>query len=115
MVTEDYLYAVNQTYEINCAEKDLPTLAKKEVLIHGKNGIVENLKAIWNEHSDDDWGEFEKRKFARYISGKIALGDASFLTEKQETDCVPLYRLIAERIRQYQHTIPTEQFQMNDD
>jgi len=110
MVTEDYLYAVNQTYEIKLRREGFTNLSKEEVLIHGKNGIVENLKAIWNEHSDDDWGEFEKEEVCRYISGKIALGDASFLTEKTRDRLRALYRLIAERIRQYQHTTPTEQF-----
>ena len=110
MVTEDYLYAVNQTYEIKLRREGFTNLTKEEVLIHGKNGIVENLKAVWNEHSDDDWGEFEREEVCRYISGKIALGDASFLTEKTRDRLRALYRLIAERIRQYQHTIPTEQF-----
>ena len=110
MVTEDYLYAVNQTYEIKLRREGFTNLSKEEVLIQGKNGIVENLKAVWNEHSDDDWGEFEKEEVCRYISGKIALGDASFLTEKTRDRLRALYRLIAERIRQYQHTIPTEQF-----
>jgi predicted ATP-dependent endonuclease of OLD family len=110
MVTEDYLYAVNQTYEIKLRREGFTNLTKEEVLIHGKNGIIENLKAVWNEHSDDDWGEFEKEEVCRYISGKIALGDASFLTEKTRDRLRALYRLIAERIRQYQHTIPTEQF-----
>jgi len=110
MVTEDYLYAVNQTYEIKLRREGFTNLSKEEVLIHGKNGIVENLKAVWNEHGDDDWGEFEREEVCRYISGKIALGDASFLTEKTRDRLRALYRLIAERIRQYQHTIPTEQF-----
>jgi len=110
MVTEDYLYAVNQTYEIKLRREGFTNLTKEEVLIHGKNGIIENLKAVWNEHSDDDWGEFEREEVCRYISGKIALGDASFLTEKTRDRLRTLYRLIAERIRQYQRTTPTEQF-----
>ena len=110
MVTEDYLYAVNQTYEIKLRREGFTNLTKEEVLIHGKNGIIENLKAVWNEHSDDDWGEFEREEVCRYISGKIALGDASFLTEKTRDRTRTLYRLIAERIRQYQRTTPTEQF-----
>ncbi len=110
MVVEDYLYAVNQTYEIKLRREGFTNLSKEEVLIHGKKGIVENLKAVWNEHSDDDWGEFEKEEVCRYISGKIALGNASFLTEKTRDRLRTLYRLIAERIRQYQHTIPTKQF-----
>jgi len=108
MITEDYLYAVNQTYEIKLRREGFTNLTKEEVLIHGKKGIIENLKAVWNEHSDDDWGEFEKEEVCRYISGKIALGDASFLTEKTRDQLRTLYRLIAERIRQYQRTTPTE-------
>ena len=108
MVTEDYLYAVNQTYEIKLRREGFTSLTKEEVLIHGKNGIIENLKAVWNEHSDDDWGEFEREEVCRYISGKIALGDASFLTEKTRDRLRTLYRLIAERIRQYQRTTPIE-------
>jgi predicted ATP-dependent endonuclease of OLD family len=110
MVIEDYLYAVNQTYEIKLRKEGFTNLTKEEVLIHGKNGIVENLKAVWSDHSDDDWGEFEKEEVCRYICGKIALGDTNFLTEKTRDRLRTLYRLIAERIRQYQNTAPIEQF-----
>ena len=110
MVTEDYLYAVNQTYEIKLRREGFTNLTKEEVLIHGKKGIVENLKAVWNEHSDDDWGEFEKEEVCRYICSKIALGAATFLTEKTRDRTRTLYRIIAERIRQYQNTAPKEQF-----
>ena len=110
MVTEDYLYAVNQTYEIKLRKEGFTNLTKEEVLIHGKNGIIENLKAVWNEHNDDDWGKFEKEEVCRYICGKIALGDTSFLTDKTRDRLRTLYRLIAERIRQYQNTTPIEQF-----
>jgi len=110
MVIEDYLYAVNQTYEIKLRREGYTNLTKEEVLIHGKKGIIENLKAVWNDHSDDDWGEFEKEEVCRYICGKIALGDTSFLTEKTRDSVRNLYRLIAERIRQYQNTTPMEKF-----
>jgi len=110
MVTEDYLYAVNQTYEIKLRREGFTNLTKEEVLIHGKKGIVENLKAVWNEHSDDDWGEFEKEEVCRYICSKIALGAATFLTEKTRDRTRTLYRIIAERIRQYQNIVPREQF-----
>jgi len=110
MVIEDYLYAVNQTYEIKLRREGFTNLTKEEVLIHGKKGIVENLKAVWNEHSDDDWGEFEKEEVCRYICSKIALGAANFLTEKTRDRTRTLYRIIAERIRQYQNTAPMEQF-----
>ena len=110
MVIEDYLYAVNQTNEIKLRREGYTNLTKEEVLIHGKKGIIENLKAVWNDHSDDDWGKFEKEEVCRYICGKIALGDTSFLTEKTRDSVRNLYRLIAERIRQYQNTTPMEKF-----
>jgi len=108
MEVEDYLYAVNQTYEIKLRKEGFVNLTKEEVLIHGKNGIVENLKAVWNEHSDDDWGEFEKEEVCRYICGKIASGTANFLTEKTRDRTRTLYRIIAERINQYRNTAPME-------
>jgi len=108
MEIDDYLYAVNQTYEIKLRREGFTNLTKEEVLIHEKNGIVENLKAVWNEHGDDDWGEFEKEEVCRYICGKIASGTANFLTEKTRDRTRTLYRIIAERIRQYQNTTPME-------
>ena len=108
MEVEDYLYAVNQTYGIKLRKEGFANLTKDEVLIHGKNGIVDNLKAVWNEHSDDDWGEFEKEEVCRYICGKIALGTANFLTEKTRDRTRTLYRIIAERINQYRNTTPME-------
>ena len=108
MEVDDYLYAVNQTYEIKLRREGFTNLTKEEVLIHGKKGIIENLKAVWNEHDDDDWGEFEKEEVCRYICGKIASGTANFLTEKTRDRTRTLYRIIAERIRQYQNTTPME-------
>jgi len=52
MEVDDYLYAVNQTYEIKLRKEGFANLTKEEVLIHGKKGIIENLKAVWNEHGD---------------------------------------------------------------
>ena len=108
MEVDDYLYAVNQTYEIKLRKEGFTNLTKEEVLIHGKKGIIENLKAVWNEHGDDEWGEFEKEEVCRYICGKIASGTANFLTEKTRDRTRTLYRIIAERIRQYQNTAPIE-------
>ena len=110
MMPEDYLYAEIQTYEIKLRREGYTSLTKDEVLIHGKNGIVENLKAVWYDHIDDDWGEFDKEEVCKYICGKIALNDTGFLTEKTRDSVRILYRLIAERIRQYQNTTPLEEF-----
>ena len=48
--------------------------------------------------------EFEKEEVCRYVCGKIALQETSFLTEKTRNRLRLLYRLIAERIRQYQNS-----------
>jgi len=105
MVTEDYLYAVNQTYEIKLRKQRFENLTSNQVTVQGKKGVVENLTAVWDEHREDEWGEFEKDEICRYICEKIALGDASFLTEKTKDQVRTLYRLIAERIRQHQNSL----------
>jgi hypothetical protein len=84
LVLEDYLYAVNQTYEI-------------------KLGVLENLRAIWDDHKEDDWNEFDNEEITRYICEKITLGETDFLSDKTKDQFRSLYRLIAERIRQYQN------------
>ena len=99
---EDYLYAVNQTYEIKLRKEGYSNITKEQLLAQGKKGMVENLTALWAEHRDD-WGEFEKEEVCRYICGKIALQETNFLTEKTKNQLRALYRLIAERIRQYQN------------
>jgi len=105
MVTEDYLYAVNQTYEIKLRKQGFENLSNDDVMVQGRKGVVENLTAVWDEHHEDEWGEFEKEEICRYICEKIALGDASFLTEKTKDQVRTLYRLIAERIRQHQNSL----------
>ena len=105
MVTEDYLYAVNQTYEIKLRKQGFENLTSNQVMIQGKKGVVENLTAVWDEYREYEWGEFEKEEICRYICEKIALGDASFLTEKTKDQVRTLYRLIAERIRQHQNSL----------
>ena len=102
IVIEDYLYAVNQTYEIKLRKEGYTSITKEQVLAQGEKGIVANLKALWMKHSDY-WGEFEKEEVCRYVCGKIALQETSFLTEKTRNRLRLLYRLIAERIRQYQN------------
>jgi hypothetical protein len=105
IVIEDYLYAVNQTYEIKLRKEGYTSITKEQVLAQGEKGIVENLKALWMKH-DGYWGQFEKEEVCRYICGKIALQETNFLTEKTRNRVRVLYRLIAERIRQYQNLTP---------
>ncbi len=110
VVLEDYLYAVNQTYEIKLRNEGYSSLTPEEVMSKKKKGVLENLKTIWDEHQDDDWGEFENEDITRYICEKIALGETDFLSDKTKDQIRSLYRLIAERIRQYQNAAVKTEF-----
>ncbi len=107
LVIDDYLYAVNQTYEIMLRREGFSNLTKEDVLARGKKGILENLSAIWKEHKDDGWGEFDNEEITRYICEKIALKETDFLSDKTKDQFRTLYRLIAERIRQHQNLVST--------
>ncbi|MDP3780579.1 MAG: AAA family ATPase, partial [Nitrosopumilaceae archaeon] len=79
---DDYLYAVNQTYEIKLRREGYTALTKENVIAKGKKGVVESLVAIWQEHKDDGWGEFDAEEICRYICEKIALSQTDFLSDK---------------------------------
>ena len=105
MLVEDYLHAVNQTYEIKLRKQGYTTITADQVSLQGNKGVIDNLRAIWDEHQDDDWGEFDKEEICRYVCEKISLGEADFLSDETKNQLRGLYRLIAERIRQFQNTI----------
>ena len=109
IILEDYLYAVNQTYEIKLRYEGYSNLTAEDVLSQGKKGILENLRRIWDDHRDDDWGKFDNEEITRYICEKIALEETDFLSDKTKDQFRSLYRMIAERIRQYQN-IATKQY-----
>jgi len=100
---EDYLYPVNQTYEIKLRHEGFSNLTPQDVISKEEEGILGKLKKIWQEHRDDDWGEFDNEEVTRYICEKITLEETDFLTDKTKDQFRSLYRLIAERIRQYQN------------
>ena len=103
LVLEDYLYAVNQTYEIKLRNEGFSNLTPEEVLSKEKNGVLDNLRTIWEEHKDDGWNDFDNEEITRYICEKITLGETNFLSDKTKDQFRSLYRMIAERIRQYQN------------
>jgi len=105
LVLEDYLFAVNQTFEIMLRREGFTNLSKEDVLARGKNGVLENLNDIWTEHKDEDWGKFNNEEITRYICEKVALNETDFLTDKTKDQFRTLYRLISERIRQHQNLI----------
>ena len=102
---EDYLYPVNQTYEIKLRHEGFSNLTPQEVASKEGKGVLEKLKRIWQDHRDDDWGEFNNEEITRYICEKITLEETSFLSDKTKDQFRSLYRLIAERIRQYQNVV----------
>ncbi len=100
---EDYLYPVNQTYEIKLRQEGFSNLTPQDITSKEGKGVLEKLRKIWQEHSDDDWEEFNNEEITRYICEKITLEETSFLSDKTKDQFRSLYRLIAERIRQYQN------------
>jgi|TARA_B100000959_G_scaffold125129_1_gene131413 predicted ATP-dependent endonuclease of OLD family len=103
IVLEDYLHPVNQTYEIKLRQEGFSNITPEEIESKEGNGNLEKLRRIWQEHSNEDWGEFNNEEITRYICEKISLGETSFLSDKTKDQFRSLYRLIAERIRQYQN------------
>jgi len=107
MVLDDYLHAVNQTYEIKLRKEGYSNLTKEDVMARGKKGVLANLSSIWNEHRDEGWSEFDNEEITRYICEKISLKEADFLSDRTKDQFRTLYRLISERIRQHQNLIST--------
>lgn len=100
---EDYLYPVNQTYEIKLRHEGFSNLTPQDVISKEGKGVLEKLRKIWQEHREEDWEEFDNEEITRYICEKITLEETSFLSDKTKDQFRSLYRLIAERIRQYQN------------
>jgi hypothetical protein len=105
IVLEDYLHAVNQTYEIKLRHEGYSNLMPQDLTSKDNNGILEKLRNIWEEHREEDWGKFDNEEITRYICEKITLEEAKFLSDKTKDQFRSLYRLIAERIRQYQNVV----------
>ncbi len=108
MATEDYVYAVNQIYGVKLRDEGYVGLTEEAVLEKTHPGIVENLGAIWSEHSAAEWGRFDSEEIARYICDKILLEETEFLSDSTKDNFRHLYRLIMERIRQYQNMTAAE-------
>ncbi|RNJ79169.1 MAG: ATP-dependent endonuclease [Nitrosopumilus sp. H8] len=104
IVPDDYMHVVNQTYEIKLRQEGYSNLTVQDMDASEGAGMLNKLKKIWQDHGDDDWGRFDNVEITRYICEKIALEDTAFLSDKTKDRFRTLYRLIAERIRQYQNT-----------
>ena len=78
LVDEDYLYAVNQTYEVKLRKEGYTTLTKDQVSSKGKKSIVDNLNEIWKENQHLGWEKFDREEICRYICEKIVLGETDF-------------------------------------
>jgi predicted ATP-dependent endonuclease of OLD family len=103
IMEDDYLYAVNQTYEVRLRKEGYVTLTKDQVSSKGKKSIIDNLNEIWKENQHLGWEKFDREDICRYICEKIVLGETDFLSDKTKDQFRSLYRLIAERIRQNQN------------
>jgi len=103
MMEDDYLFAVNQTYEVKLRKEGYTMLTKDQVSTKGKKSIIDNLNEIWKENHHLGWEKFDREEICRYICEKIALNETDFLSDKTKDQFRSLYRLIAERIRQNQN------------
>ncbi len=100
---DDYLHVVNQTYEIKLRQEGYSNLNPQEVSAKGTGGVLGNLNVIWEEHRNEGWDKFDNEEITRYICEKIYLGQTDFLSDKTKDQFRTLYRMIAERIRQYEN------------
>ena len=105
IVDDDYLYAVNQTYEIKLRKEGYTNLTRENLVAKGKKSIIENLNEIWKENQHLGWEKFDREDICRYICEKIALEETEFLSDKTKDQFRSIYRLIAERIRQNQNIL----------
>jgi hypothetical protein len=105
IIDEDYLYAVNQTYEIKLRKEGYINLTREDLAAKGKKSIIENLNEIWRENQHLGWEKFDREDICRYICEKIALEETEFLSDKTKDQFRSIYRLIAERIRQNQNIV----------
>ncbi len=103
IVDEDYLYAVNQTYEVKLRREGYKALTRDVVSSKAKKSIVDNLTELWKENQHLGWERFDREEICRYICEKISINEADFLSDKTKDQFRSLYRLIAERIRQNQN------------
>ena len=83
-------------------------LSPQDIMSKEGNGMLNKLGKIWQEHREEDWGEFDNEEITRYICEKITLEETSFLSDKTKDQFRSLYRLIAERIRQYQNIVTNQ-------
>ncbi|HEV2192983.1 MAG TPA: AAA family ATPase [Nitrosopumilaceae archaeon] len=105
IIDEDYLHAVNQTYEIKLRKEGYTNLTREDLIAKGKKSIIENLNEIWRENQHLGWEKFDREEICRYICEKIALEETEFLSDKTKDQFRSIYRLIAERIRQNQNIV----------
>ena len=108
VLPEDYLHALNQTYGIKLRKEGYVNLTKDDIESRKKNGMIESINSIWEEHKEDGWEDFDSEEVCRYICEKIAIGEADFMSDKTKDRFRSLYRLIAERIRQQQNLISNQ-------
>lgn len=105
IVPEDYLHPVNQTYEIKLRSEGYTNIGPGELDTKEGRGIIAKLDGIWQDHIGDEWGRFDNEEITRYICEKITLSEADFLSDATRDRFRSLYRLMAERIRQYQNVV----------
>jgi len=45
----------------------MQNLTPQDIASKENKGVLEKLKKKWQEHREDDWGEFDNEEITRYI------------------------------------------------
>lgn len=106
IMPEDYLHPVNQTYEIKLRREGYKNIGLEDLnQKQDSKGILAKITEIWKDHKDDGWEQFDNVEITRYICEKITLDEADFLSDKTRDRFRSLYRVMADRIRQYHNDV----------
>ena len=84
---------VNQTYEIKLRHEGYSNLTVQDVTSKDEAGVLSNLRKIWQEHNEDDWGNFDNEEITRYICEKITFEETGFLSDKTKDQFRSLYQI----------------------
>ena len=78
MIIEDYLHAVNQTYEIKLRRQGFSNITKEQVLFQGKNGIIEIWKQFGTNMAKMIGVNLKRKKFVDIFVEKLPWGKQAF-------------------------------------
>jgi len=94
----DYLQAVNEVYAEILKDSRYTRICREDIeakreAVPSLVRIVPTLESIWEDHKEQKWGTFDKRKVCQRICDK-AYDDPKFITAKTQERFEVLFRLV---------------------